>query len=142
MSQQPPWMFRAISPKDEAFVFSSWLKSYRDSPAMAGVPNTIYYKTMHDLIERVLARATVLVACDEADPETVFGYVVYEKGTIHWIYVKHSFRSFKIGTALESAALVNQEAPINYSCRTRVGERLIAKRAYYQYSPFEIWSKQ
>lgn len=137
MSQpQAQWMFRQFQPSDESFLFSSWLRSYRDSPVMAGVPNTVYYAKMHGAIERVLKSATVLVACAEDDPEQIFGYVVYAPGVIYFAYVKHSLRGFKIGTALESAALVNQTAPIKYACRTRVGERLIAKRAYFSYDPF------
>lgn len=130
------WVFRAVRPSDESLVYSSWLKSYRDSPVMAGVPNTVYYKMVHELIERTLATATVLVACNQEDPEVIYGYIVYEPGTIHWTYVKHPFRSFGIGKALENAALVGQEAPVAYTCRTRVGDALVKKRAYLVYNPF------
>lgn len=134
------WKLRPPRPSDESLIYSSWLKSYRDSPTVAGVSNTVYYKRMHAAIEDILKTATVVVACNEEDPELVYGYVVYGYGKIFWTYTKHSFRGFGIGKALESAALLGQEAPITYPCRTRVGEELAKKRAYLQYDPFSLFN--
>lgn len=136
------WLFRSPRPEDESFLYSSWLRSYRDSPTMAGIPNTVYYKEMHECIESVLKRATVLVAANETDPDQILGYIVYEPGTIYWTYIKHPFRGHGIGKALENAALVNQEAPVKYTCKTRTSDSLVKKRAYLQYDPFSLWRKQ
>lgn len=134
------WLFRNLRPSDESFVYSSWLRSYRDSPAMAGVPNTVYYAEVHDCIENVLKRATVLVAANEADSDQILGYVVYEPGVLYFTYVKHPFRGNGIGKALENAALVNQTAPVKYTCMTRAANALAKKRAYLQYDPFRFFN--
>lgn len=92
---------------DAHFIASSWLKSYRDSPATAAVPSQTFYYWHHRVIEVVLARAAVLVACDPDDPDTIVGWACAEAMpgalVLHYVYVKHAFRRFGIARALVRA---------------------------------------
>lgn len=142
------WDLRPYNPKtDESFLFNSWLKSYKDSRMVAGVSNTVYYAEMHEVIKGVIKSpaTTVIVACDQADPSTIFGYVVGQQiGAaliIHWVYVKHPFRNFGIGRHLESAirGTVPHES-IAYSLATKLTDVLTRKDAYV-YNPFTLWKK-
>ena len=107
MSNNAPVKLRLATQDDVPFIFSSWLKSYRNSNTTRHIPNEIYYTNHHVVIEKIIAENKVLVACSESDDDQIFGYVVtgdYEGFfMIHYVYVKHSFRSMGIGRALLNA---------------------------------------
>ncbi len=143
------WQLRPPTTEDVAFVFNSWLKSFRDAPAMVNLSNTTYYKEMHRCIERVVQSDTcrVVVACSSVpgDENVIFGYAIGEalggELVIHWAYCKHPFRGFGIGKALEAELLKNTHNTVTYSCHSKLS-RALNKTRNYNYNPFALWSKQ
>lgn len=95
---------REITDKDKNFIFSSWLKSYRNAQAVKPVVNTLYYKEQHRVIEELLERSKVLVLHSPDDENNLIGYVVVEEiqgiPVIHWLYVKHTFRGMGLARIL------------------------------------------
>lgn len=85
---------RKANEADISFIFNSWLKSYRAS-AKAILP-AVYFQFQHQLIEQLLKRSTVTVACNPADESQIYGYVVHEVqdgvDVLHYGYVKQDFR--------------------------------------------------
>lgn len=137
----PLFVLRASDPSDVPFIYSSWLKSYRDAPAVAGIPNGIYYAGQHALIERLLERSTVVVACSSDDPQQIMGYGVGEilapsTAVLHWLYVKHTFRGFGIAKALEGT-LVHKAATVFYTHRVKSCDRLMRSRSHV-FNPFAL----
>lgn len=138
------WKLRTPQAKDVSFIYNSWLKSYRDSPAVLGLTNTTYFKEVHDIIERVFQSPTcrVAVACDPAHEDVIFGYAVAEvtgnQGVLHWVYVKHPFRNFGVGKALEAAVLTGATETV-YTCHSKLSKSLLKTRPYV-YNPFKFWS--
>lgn len=92
---------------DAAFVASSWLRSYRDAPAVVAVPSRTYFYWQHRVVEALLARSAVLVACSPDDPDTIVGWACAEamEGALvlHYVYVKHDFRRYGVARALVRA---------------------------------------
>ncbi len=107
MKTKLPIRLRTANPEDIGFIFNSWLKSYRSSSVATKVINTIFFAEQHKLIERLLANATVIIACNDNDPSQIFGWAVAERiqgiFAIHYIYVKHSFRRMGIANELIKA---------------------------------------
>ncbi len=143
-----PFNLRAGDLKDVSFIFNSWLKSYRDAPAVKSVPNTIYYAEHHAVIERIFASAglVLLIACDQNHPEQIFGYAVGERRPeglmLHWTYVKYPFRKFGIGRALIEAMLTTnvESLPVFYSHSPKGAESLMKSRPYI-FNPYAIRGK-
>jgi predicted GNAT family acetyltransferase len=106
MEPKAPYKTRYAGEADIAFIFSSWLRSYRETRAVKILDNATYYEGQHATIEGIMARPDIIVevACDIEDPSQIFGYVVYQPGVdgvvIHWTYVKLPFRGFGIGSDL------------------------------------------
>lgn len=99
------WKLRAPTKDDESFIYSSWLQSFRSAPLVYGVPNTIYFKRFHDVLENLFKASStrITIACSPDDPEQIFGYSVYSDlplPVLHWVYVKHPFRGFGIARDL------------------------------------------
>lgn len=143
MSQKPLWSLRPLVPSDIPFVFNSWLKSYRESPQVVGVPNTVFYDKFHQVIEQILPKSVVIVAHDPEDQSIIYGYVVAEYTgrdlVFHWVYVKHPFRNFGLAKALEQEILTIAHQSVYYTPRTRTIDSIMKSRNY-TYDPFLLWS--
>ena len=84
---------------DVNFVLATWLKSYRIiahddvvNPVVSRIPGRTYYAGQEALIKRIILKSRVLVACDAEDPGFIAGYLVFDPGRIHYIYVKGTLR--------------------------------------------------
>lgn len=90
-----------IIPEDAGFVFSSWLKSYYgNSPHNTWIPKKIYQKEQAIIITKLLNRSDLSIAAMSEDERIIIGYLVYEKGIIHYVYIKEPFRGLGIGKKL------------------------------------------
>ena len=103
---------------DRSFIINSWVRSYAkraiaDSPQPGGIgpPRTeaaVYVSSQNRLVERLLARSDILVACGREDSDQIFGYIAYEDpNLLHYLYVKIPFRRLGIGRLLTSSVLDN-----------------------------------
>lgn len=136
--------YRLADSSDHPFVYSSFLKSYRDSPMVRGVPNTIYFSKQHDLIERFLTRASALpiVACSAKDPTQIYGYILGERTAnglvVHWVYVKQPFRSMGIAAGLfdKLTAQADDIEAIYYTHRVKTVEGLLKNRSHVTFNPY------
>ena len=129
---------------DLAFIFNSWLKSYRFSHFGEKITNTIYFSDHHKVIEAILDKSNVLMACSIDDPSQLYGYVVtgLEDGflVLHFIYVKHTFRNMGIGKTLLDAVGHSSDKAAVYTHHTRMADKLAAKYnfVYHPYLMFDI----
>jgi hypothetical protein len=110
---------------------------------VAGVPHTTYYAKFHTLIENILNKSIVIVACDPNDEDTVFAYGVAEvRGgdlVFHWFYCKHAFRNFGVVRAIEDEFKTIVHDRVVYTARSKVTDAAMIKRKY-NYDPFIMWS--
>lgn len=95
--------------REENFVRSSWLLSQRDWVFYGGEdawdPNR-FHTEQRATIDRLMAspEVRVLVAHDPEDIEQAYGWVAFEGGRAHYLYVKKPLRHFGIGRSLYEAA--------------------------------------
>lgn len=130
---------RVANEEDINFIFSSWLKSFRNSLFSKSIVNTIYFTEHHKLIERIVRSSQVLVACNVDDPSQMYGYVCASRVEgvycLHYFYIKHSFRKFGIARLLIGASGHNPEQASLYTHHTLPMES-IAKRYNLVYHPY------
>lgn len=74
------------------WLYSSWLRSFQHSDLTAHVHRDRYYKSHHDLIDRLLKRASFRVAVTPDDTDTALGWIVREPDILHYILIKEGFR--------------------------------------------------
>lgn len=91
-------IMREANENDLSFIFSSWLKSYRNT--QKHVDSGVYFSGQHKLIELILQKSHAVIICPEDDQETILGYMVYSGNTLHWIYVKSVFRNLGMAKTL------------------------------------------
>lgn len=101
MSGDLPILMRGITKRDINLVTHSWLTNARKTFLVKGVSNEVYYSHHHKILEHIIPRSTVMLACDPEDPDTVYGWicceVVNDVLVIHYIYVKGMFKAQQVG---------------------------------------------
>ena len=151
---------RSIRESDEAFIFHSWLTGFRGSDAMEGVRKSTYFPNQHEVIETLLKRSDVRVACNIEEEDHVYGYMVFEDDLLrdhilHWIYVKAPFRGLGIGQMLFEPLkgrklfvthLPKKEIQYCEECyqarlKSQYGKKL-ANKIGATYDPYLIWGDE
>lgn len=98
-----PLIRRAIT-RDVPHITSTWLRCYRHAPFVQGIPNTVYFYNHHKILEEVLPRSMVLVACNPDNPDDIYGWCCYEMTSnaaiVHFVYVKTQHRRQRIAHRL------------------------------------------
>jgi hypothetical protein len=80
------------------------------------------------VINALLSNGNVVVACLISDPETIVGYSVSNNDTLHWVYVKESWRRLGV------AGMVVPNSVTRVSHITDIGAKAMKKR--YIFDPF------
>lgn len=126
-----PIRIRKANEEDIPFIFNSWLKSYRNSKFAKSITSTIYFTEHHKIIQSIVTKNEVLIACNNEDPSQVYGYCCagFTEGffTLHYIYVKHSFRGLGIAKVLMSKFNHDTSTASIYTHHTRVADKLAPK---------------
>lgn len=103
-SENIPFLIRKALPNDVPFITNSWLKSYRDSREVQGIPNNQYFYHQHKLIEALVPRSIVIVAAMKSDPHIIMGWLCAEVADtallLHYVYVKNDYRRMGIGSGM------------------------------------------
>lgn len=124
--------------EDIAFIYSTWLRSYRHSAHFTKkISNEIYYDMHHKIIDRFISRGgEILVACPKGEPDVILGYVALETSTpiVQYIYVKKNFRRMGIGAALFKAA----GNPKTFTHWTTDTDWIIKKIESLTYNPYLV----
>ena len=118
---------RTATPSDMVFVASSWRSCYRSSHFAGPIPMDLYNSLYRDIISRVLARRDIQVRVSAKD-EDIFGYVVFEHGVLHWLYVKDPYRRLGCARALFESAKFAQGASFVYTFKTADAAEVIRKK--------------
>ena len=131
MSKKLPIRLRSANEEDIPFIFSSWLKSYRNSYFAKSITNTVFFTEHHKVIERLIENNQVVIACKSDEPDQIYGYACAGKTdgifTLHYIYVKHPFRGFGVGKTLLNVFEHDSSFAGVYTHHTKAADRLAAK---------------
>lgn len=119
-----------------SLVYSTWLRSYEhSSPMTKQIPRKVFFAEHHKILDGIFARnPTVRMAVMPEDPSVVFGWAVYEPGTLHYVYVKPDFRKHGIARAL----LADLPRPFAYSHWTYILRDLEKHLAECQFNPYGV----
>lgn len=85
---------------DMAFIRDSWLRSYRYSPEVRGVPVAEYWHHCGDRVDRLLGSSSLRIARPVDWDEGIIGWVCYSPTCVHYIYVKTAYRRRGVGQQL------------------------------------------
>jgi len=116
---------RSGVPSDHPFVYSSWLKSLRQTPPWLFLTNKKYFEKMHDVIEYFLSKNRLLVASAQGMPDDIRGWVLASPSVVQYVYVKQGNRRLCMAENLVKASIGSDpERKLIVPFITRSGEKL------------------
>lgn len=136
-----PITLRRASKRDLNLITSSWLKSFRDASFPAGCPNRIFFYYHHKILETLIPRSIVMVACSETDPDQILGWICAELMdnalVVHYAYTKHPFRRWGICKLLVDT-LIESEKPVAlmYTHQTPSSKKVLKDNKEWIYHPY------
>lgn len=145
LSEDAEIRVREATPGDLSFIMSGWLKSFRVGTTCEGVGNDDYYGAHKQILQQLLRRCTVLIACDAAAPDVDVGFICAEMlddstRLLHYAYVKDDFRRHGIcDMMLAGLDAIEPAARTVCTHRTRRGAKLMRLKGW-GYNPYILWS--
>lgn len=94
---------------DEAFLFSSFLKSLRESDQCEGIPNGRFFEHFKVEFQRISESFTILVAHPEGEADEIAGWIAFDGDVVGWLYTKHVWR--RLGAARRLLEAANLSKP-------------------------------
>jgi hypothetical protein len=94
---------RKANPDDIAYIYATWLNSYRQDSAIGKSCRTsIFFENYRLVIDSILAdkNTQVLIACHSEIPSVIYGYICFTKRSLHYAFTKEAFRELGIAKAL------------------------------------------
>lgn len=129
---------RGLTMDDAAFIIDSWCSSYSRSPLTGRIDSKLFKIEQRARINRILPKSKMIIACNEQDPRSIYGWVCYTPNkqatslpTIHYMCVKPEYQGRGIGKSLLD--LVRQACgksvidPVFYTHGTVVANKLESK---------------
>jgi hypothetical protein len=124
IEQAPKFLIRAMRDEDRDFIYSSFLRSYRDSDQTVGIPAATFYEYFKVEWESVLSRFTVHVAHPEGDEDEIAGWIACSGPVVAWIYVKRNpWRRMGVGRLLLESAGLPKRCGTDGQCGRCIRER-------------------
>lgn len=124
-------LIRPITETDLPFIFATWLKGlYHGNEFYSKIKQDVFYAQYHKMIETILPKSMIKIACLEDEPDVIIGYCVFETDRLHWIFVKKAWRKLTI-----AKQLLNDVPFTRVSHLTKVGEA-IRKKEKWEFDPF------
>lgn len=109
---------------DYNFIIKSFLLGlYYGDSWFSKIPKNIFMENYKKVVDALISKMNVQVACLPEDPNTIIGYSILSQDfqTIHWVYVKERWRKYGVGRSLVP------QFPQYVSHLTPLGERLLTK---------------
>jgi hypothetical protein len=138
------WTIRNANGEDLAFIYATWLNSYRyDAKLSKGVRNQIYFAEYNRVIDRILTRdnTKVQVACKPDEPIVIFGFMVSQPGVYHYCFVKEAFWKQGIAHSLAEASGNLAYPNPQYTHRTSLLGPVLAAHPELIYNPFILFKQ-
>lgn len=131
-------LIRRADADDAPFIFSYCLRDHFEHSAFSrGVTKDTYMRIHHMVLERVIARSCVWVACDAEDPTVCYGFVIAEGDTLHYLFTKRRFRRLGIARRLLQAAGLYAAGPKIFS---HITDTMVQFRKRWPLAEYVPWA--
>lgn len=126
---------RDYAPEDKSFICATFLRGlYYGNEFYNMMPKDVFMNNYKQVIEALLLRNQVKVACLKEDPDVILGYSMLSKdyNTLHWVFVKSAWRKQGI------MKLILPDSLSTYTHFTTLGLKLLNKYNNPVFNPFQL----
>jgi len=143
-------VLRTLTPRDLPLVTSSWIRSAfraENKSREARIDERVYCYWHHRVLEAIIPRSKAsIVACDETDPDRIYGYGIAERDAstlvVHHVYVRRAYRGQGIGSELVATWMERKPSALVWTHETRAWRdfmRHVNLDLPGVYNPYVMW---
>ena len=127
--------YRKPNEQDLPFIYSTWLKSYRQTDWAKNMSNDTFFHHHKAIVKSILEnkRTQVTLICDLDDPDHLFGYVVAEvigqRALVHFVYMKYNYR--KLGIISQTLKILGYFDPKQVNFITHLPRNYLSLKTKY-----------
>lgn len=135
-----------MAPSDAPYIIKSWVRSLQKQFPFSEMSAKAVRKYARR-VEALLATTVCVVACDKENGDVIYGfacgdcgkYLGIESPTLHYVWVRRSFRQNGIGTCLIRTLFQNGE-PLIYTHTTKAIQYASLKKKWnlVEFDPYYI----
>lgn len=127
---------------DLNFIFDTFRESVRQDTAIGRSCRTsVFKREFAKVIDHILEKAKVVVACMASDHNVILGYLIWEPSIIHYCFVKQAFRRLGIAKALYFEAFGHYKGELQCSFKTQSLRDLFDAKPQLIHNPFINFKK-
>ena len=133
MTRNDLFVIRDFKPEDVNFIYASWLRGlYYGESWFSLINKDKFMNHYHKVINFILndKPTKVKIACLKEDNDVILGYAVVAPETLHWVFVKKSFRGIGIAKDL----VPNDIKTVTHL--TKTGLSIMRKKHDIEFNPF------
>lgn len=126
---------RDFEPSDTNLILATFLRGlYYGDSWFSLIPKPIFIQHYKPVIEVMIAKRTIKIACLPDDPTVILGYSIMSNDfqTIDWVFVKSAWRKKGIGKSLLP------QFPTAVTHLTKIGLTLMSKFPNCIFNPFAL----
>lgn len=126
------WKIGTAGEEAHPLVFATLLKSFFHGSHWAkSIPREVFFARHHAVVERLLEQSSLRVAHVPDDPTVILGYALVAPPTVHYVYVKPSFRRYGIARALlDDLARFREYSHATFALRDLEGRHSLTYNPY------------
>ena len=133
---------RLAKPTDLNFILGTFRDSMRDDSQLAkSCKTSVFKREFTKVIDSILARSKVTIACTKEDQSVILGYAITEDpGILHYLFVKEPFRRKGIANYLVNHLF--KPRIVECSLKTNLVKRILDNKTEFIYNPFLLYRQE
>jgi hypothetical protein len=125
-------LVRDPQPSDINFLLSTFLKGlYYGSDFWQLVDQDAYFSNYEPFIKNLMLKCDIKIACLADDQDVILGYSMFKNDTLHFIFVKKSYRKLGLAKTLYPPGITTVSHITNQG-------QAIRKKLGLKFNPFSI----
>ena len=140
-----PVKVRQAQESDLPFVYSTWLKSYRQSDWAKEMSNDVFFSQHKTIVASILESENVEIniVCGLDDEDALYGYIVAERvadrSLVHFMYCKYNFRKLGIMSNLVRELGYFEGDGANFITHLPRNYQALKSKFNLEYSPYLLF---
>lgn len=126
---------------DLNFIQATFIKSMKSESSLGrSCSPRVFFAEFTRVIDHILAKSEILIACVKEDPGIILGYLIYEQNVIHYAFTKAAFRRLDIARDLIRHAFPDQKSVL-FSQNTNSSKKICEKYPELIFNPFLLYER-
>lgn len=140
--EKDQFQIRPRKATDLNFILATFSKSMKiESSLGRSCSAEVFFKGFQKVVDYILERSEILVACEVHDENTILGYLVFEKpDLIHYAYVRPTLHKLNIAKDLIKLAFPEAKS-LRFSLSTNSSKEISKKYPELTCDPFPLFKK-